>query len=245
LSQSGRIQGREDADIETASDGYAGRFAGQVGRFFLETQARITLDLIQDWAGGRVLEVGGGHAQLTPALVAGGYRVVVQGSDPVCRARLERSLEPAGYGFVTSDLLSLPFEDRSFEVVTAFRLLPHVGRWPELIAEMCRVAARAVVVDYPDLASFNLFSSGLFKAKKAVEGNTRPYQCFWGRRIIGQFARHGFGQASLRPQFLWPMVVHRALNLAPLSRLVEALGRGSGLTRLLGSPVILRVVRSG
>jgi len=36
------------------------------------------------------------------------------------------------------------------------------------------------------------------------------------------------------------MALHRALGVAPLSRLTEALAGGLGLTRLLGSPVILR-----
>jgi hypothetical protein len=36
-------------DVETSSEGYAGRFAGGVGAWFLEAQARITLALLAPW----------------------------------------------------------------------------------------------------------------------------------------------------------------------------------------------------
>ena len=38
------------ADVETASEGYARRFAGPVGAWFLEIQARLTLELLAPWA---------------------------------------------------------------------------------------------------------------------------------------------------------------------------------------------------
>ena len=65
----------EDADVETSSDDYARRFAGAVGAFFLEIQARTTLDLLQPWPGSRVLDVGGGHGQVTGPLIEAGHPV--------------------------------------------------------------------------------------------------------------------------------------------------------------------------
>lgn len=38
----------EAADIETSSDDYARRFSGGVGRWFLETQTRLTLKLLRE-----------------------------------------------------------------------------------------------------------------------------------------------------------------------------------------------------
>ena len=35
---------REDADVESSSELYARRFAGPVGQWFLELQARLTLE---------------------------------------------------------------------------------------------------------------------------------------------------------------------------------------------------------
>ena len=54
---------REDADVETSSEGYARRFAGPVGRFFLERQAAATLDLLRPFPGASVLDVGAGTAR--------------------------------------------------------------------------------------------------------------------------------------------------------------------------------------
>lgn len=237
--------GRETPDIETSSEGYARRFAGPVGAWFLERQAHDTLELLAPWPAARVLEVGGGHAQLAPALARHGYKVTVAGSSPECRRRLLKALPAGDCPFVASDLLALPFADQSFDVVVAVRLLAHVRHWPRLLREMCRVARRAVLVDYPDLASFNLVSERLFKAKKAVEKNTRPFQCFRAPDLLHALESLGFGQAMARPQFFWPMALHRGLGRAGLSRGLEGLARGLGLTGVLGSPVILRVDRQG
>jgi 2-polyprenyl-3-methyl-5-hydroxy-6-metoxy-1,4-benzoquinol methylase len=235
--------GTETADLETASEGYARRFAGPVGEHFLAVQARATLALLAPLAGGSVLDVGGGHAQLAVPLVAAGFRVTVAGSSEGCRARLDRLLPHGAFDFRAADLLALPFPDRSFDAVLAFRLLPHVESWRELLAELCRVARQAVIVDYPDRRSWNLFAGALFGAKRRVEGNTRPYRCFTRREVIATLACSGFGRPVLSPQFFLPMVVHRALGRAGLSRALERVSGALGLTRAFGSPIVLRAVR--
>ena len=239
--------GLETADVETSSEGYARRFVGEVGEHFLAVQARATLDLLAPWPGGTVLDVGGGHGQLAAPLAAAGYRVTVAGSSEICRERLDRLLPPGAFDFRAADLLALPFPDRAFDFVLAFRLLPHAERWRELLQEMCRLARRAVLVDYPDLRSCNLLTGALggwlFGAKKRVEGNTRPYRCFTRREVLAELARHGFGRPVLRPQFFVPMVVHRAMGRAGVSRAVEGTSRALGLTRAFGSPIILRAER--
>lgn len=237
----------EAADVETSSEGYASRFAGPVGDHFLGIQKQAALRLLASWPGARVLDVGGGHAQLAPPLVEKGYRVTVTGSDPVCRERLDRALPAGGFEFRTCDFLDLPFPDRSFDVVLAFRLLAHVERWRELLAELCRVADRAVIVDFSDTRSFNALYGPLFQWKKKIEGNTRTFITFRPGEVEAELARHGFGRTAQIRQFFVPMVVHRALGKALASavpsRFLERVSSGLGLTRMLGSPVILRVER--
>lgn len=233
----------ETADIETASDDYAARFAGQAGAFFLERQTSITLDLLRDLPGATVLDVGGGHAQLAEPLVRQGFRVTVTGSDPVCRVRLDRLLPADSFVYQTCDSLALPFADRSFEVVMAFRLLPHADRWRQLLTEMCRVARRCVVVDYPDRRSSNVLYQLLFAAKKKMEGNTRTFTLFSRHEIAGELAQHGFANPIFRPEFFLPMVVHRKLGKRGLSALLEGGSRLCGLNRLFGSPIIVRADR--
>ncbi|MGW8195196.1 MAG: class I SAM-dependent methyltransferase, partial [Desulforhopalus sp.] len=122
----------ETADIETASSDYAARFKGPAGEFFLARQTEITLGLLGDLPGARVLDVGGGHAQVAEPLVSDGFQVTVTGSDERCRSRLDRYIRSGNFAYQTCDSLALPFEDRSFDVVMTFRLLPHVVRWKEL-----------------------------------------------------------------------------------------------------------------
>jgi SAM-dependent methyltransferase len=233
----------EDADIETSSEGYARRFSGEVGRYFLEVQTEITLEMLAPFPGARVLDVGGGHGQIALPLVEHGFEVAVAGSGEVCRERLDHLLPRGSFEFRACDLLDLPFEDRSFDVVTAFRLIVHVTRWRELVGELCRVARQAVILDYSDVRSFNVFYGALFPWKKALEGNTRTFLRFRPGEVATELARHGFVRTAARRQFFLPMVVHRVLGRAGVSRALE---RGSGLlglTRALGSPVILRAER--
>lgn len=234
----------ETADIETSSEDYAKRFAGGVGSFFLDVQTAMTLDLLKPWPKATILDIGGGHAQLAVPLVHRGFDVTVAGSSEECRNRLDRLMEPGSFRFQQCNILSLPFEDKSFDIVVAFRLLPHVSQWQNLLAEMCRVSRKAVLVDYPDVLSFNIVSEHLFHAKKAIEGNTRPFTCFRREEITTEFVKHGFTQPVLRPELFVPMALHRAINRVTISKALEYFSRVTGMTYLFGSPVILRVTSS-
>lgn len=236
---------REDADVETSSEGYARRFAGPVGRFFLERQAEATLALLRPFPGASVLDVGGGHGQVTGPLVDAGYDVTVLGSDASCEARVRGWTGPGRARFVASDLLAPSLPERSFDVVLSYRLLPHVARWPELVAALCRLARRAVVVDYPTRRSVNAVADLLFGLKKGVEGNTRPFTVFSDAEVEQAFGAHDFAPTGRRPQFFFPMALHRGLGSAGLARSLEGAASALGLTRALGSPVILRLERRG
>ena len=236
---------REDADVETSSAGYAERFRGPVGAWFLDVQARTTLELLRPWPRARVLDVGGGHGQLTGPLVDAGHEVTVYASDPACRERVLSYVDGGRARFESGDLLHAPFPDRSFDVVLSFRLLPHVAAWPALVAELCRLAARAIVVDYPTRRSVNAMAGPLFEAKKNVEGNTRPFAVFRDSDVADAFGAAGFRVTARRPQFFLPMALHRAHGRGGLARALESVPRLTGLTRALGSPVILRLERHG
>lgn len=230
----------ETADVETASDDYASRFAGPVGGYFLDVQAQLTLDLLRDLPGASVLDVGGGHGQLTMPLAEKGYKITVTGSADSCRARLDTYCEKGSFTYLTCDSLNLPFEDNHFDVVMAFRLLPHAERWQELIKEMCRVADKAVIFDYPDRRSANILYDLLFDLKKNMEGNTRTYTLFSRKEISNELILNNFDLPLLKPEFFMPMVIHRKLKSPVTSRFVEAVFRLTGLTKLFGSPIIVR-----
>jgi SAM-dependent methyltransferase len=234
----------EDADVGTSSEDYARRFTGGVGRWFVTIQTRSTLGLLRGLpAGASILDVGGGHAQIAPPLIEAGYEVTVVGSDPICAARLEPWIAQGRCRFEAVDLRALPYPDRSFDAVVCLRLLPHSVAWSHLIAELCRVARRSVVLDYPSFRSANILSAQLFDLKRNIELNTRRFMIFTPRQINAAFRVHDFAVREERPQFLLPMVLHRWTNRATFSKVAEMPGRLLGLTRWFGSPVLIRADR--
>jgi hypothetical protein len=240
----GTGQLQEDADLETSSEDYARRFAGPVGRWFLEVQARSTMELLRGLPpGSRILDVGGGHAQIAPTLVDAGHTVTIVGSSEACGAHLEARMPGAGYRFEVGDLRALPYPDRSFAAVTCFRLLPHSVDWRHLMGELCRVAQLTVVADYPSTRSVNQFANQFFSFKRKVERNTRPFELFNPHEIHDEFLRHDFEARAERPQFLLPMVLYRMAGSRRLARIAERPGRWLGLTRYFGSPVVVRADR--
>ncbi|HVO13053.1 MAG TPA: class I SAM-dependent methyltransferase [Vicinamibacteria bacterium] len=208
-------------------------------------QAAATLELLWPFAGARVLDVGGGHGQTTGALVAAGFEVTVLGSDSACEARVRAWTASSRARFLRADLLAPGLPDRSFDVVLCYRLLPHVRRWPALVATLCRLARAAVIVDYPSRRSVNAAADLLFGFKRRVEKDTRPFTVFSDDELEAAFAGHGFRTTGRRPQFFFPMALHRATRAAPLARLLEGGAKAAGLTRRFGSPVILRLERRG
>ena len=235
----------ENADVETSSDGYARRFAGPVGEFFLDVQARSTLELLAPWRGGTVLDVGGGHGQLTGPLVGAGFDVTVYGSEAVCGERIRPFTEASKARFCHGGLLAMPFGDRSFDVVVSYRLLPHVERWKHLVAEMTRVARAVVLVDYPTKRSVNAVADAFFTLKKGIEKNTRPFTVFRDEDVTRAFSVNGWSPTARRPQFFFPMALHRGLGSRRISSALERAASTLGLVRLLGSPVLLRLERRG
>jgi SAM-dependent methyltransferase len=236
---------REDADVETSSEEYAQRFSGGVGAFFLDTQSKATLDLLRGWPRAKVLDVGGGHGQVTGPLVDGGWDVTILGSAEVCRERVRTWVDAGRARFQAGDLVKLPFADDSFDIALSYRLLPHVVEWPRLIAELSRVARSAVLVDYPTVRSVNALSGLFFGVKKGIEKDTRPFRVFKDGEIVDAFAAQGFRPTARRPQFFLPMALHRAIGMAPFARALEGAAAGVGATRLLGSPVLLRLEPRG
>jgi ubiquinone/menaquinone biosynthesis C-methylase UbiE len=188
--------------------------------------------------------VGGGHGQLVDTLAALGWKVTVLGSDDECGRNLRELHGKRDCQFVCGDLLRMPFEDAQFDLVVSVRLLSHTDAWQVLMRELCRVARRAVVIDYPSVTGLNALTPLLFGMKKALEGNTRTYTSFSRAEIAAALSATPFGVTREIKQFFLPMVLHRAMRAAPPVRWAEGIARGVGLTALFGSPVILRADRA-
>lgn len=230
-------------DVETSGPDYAARFRGAAGRYLLDVQTRTVATALRGLRPGTLLELGGGHGQLVDALSAWGWDVTVHGSDAACEANLRQLHERRSGRFLLGDLAALPVADRSFDVVLSVRLLSHAADWRGLVGQMCRIARRAVVFDYPSTGALNALTPLLFRVKRSLEGNTRTYASFARADVRSVCAMHGFAESCVVKQFVLPMVVHRLGHANAVLRGVESAARATGLTALAGSPVIYRADR--
>lgn len=231
--------GREMPDIHSSTEAYARRFAGSVGKYFLDIQADQAMSLISSCQSGRILDVGGGHGQLLPYLLDKGYDVTVLGSDSSCFSGLIDSRSTGRCRCVAGDIMNPPFSDDSFDVVIAFRMLAHIYNWHEFIHNLCRVACKLVMVDFPTILSMNAVTPLFFSLKRKVEGNTRPYQLYSHKQISSCFCDAGMTRINSMAQFFWPMALHRSIGCPRLSQIMEYVPRVIRLTQWFGSPVIL------
>jgi len=234
----------ETADIETSSDSYALRFSGKTGKWMLNIQERITLNFIRNEQKLTVLDVGGGHGQIALPLCESGHNVTVLGSSATCSNRISSVINSKKCRFITGNVIELPFPDKSFDLVTCFRLLTHCRQWKKLISELCRTARKFVILDYPTSQSVNRIAPAFFGVKKKIEGDTRHWSLFKHSEVESEFSIHKFKKTGMKKQFFFPMALHRAMKCSQISILMEAMARGTGLTSIWGSPVIIKMERS-
>ncbi|MCE9616347.1 MAG: class I SAM-dependent methyltransferase [Lentisphaerae bacterium] len=237
------VREQDAPDISTASEDYATRFAGTTGAWFLKVQEQAVMRMLDPDRGITILDVGGGHIQLAEPMRRAGYAMTLHGSAETCRARASAHALTRDCPFIVSPALQLPVAARAFHTVVSVRMLAHVAAWEALIAEYCRVADRAIIVDYPNAGGLNRIAPALFGAKQRIERNTRHWQAFEPGQVEAAFARHGFDVVASYRQFFMPMVLYRAMRCQPLAALVEGGCRLAGLTRAFGSPVVLKLER--
>ncbi len=235
--------GAPDADLDPSGDRYAARFAGPAGEYLLTRQTEALQGFLHDLPGASILDVGGGHGQSARPLLAAGHPVTVVSSSRAAWGQVADLDHPLLQRHV-GPLLRLPFDDQSFDVVLALRMMAHVGEWQTLLAEMTRVARRAVIVDFPLPGGANRAKPLLLWAKKRAEGNTRDYATMARRDVHACLGGHGFGVAGEVGQFVLPMVLHRMLKAPRVSHGCEAALRAIGLDRRFGTPVVLRADRA-
>jgi ubiquinone/menaquinone biosynthesis C-methylase UbiE len=150
---------------------------------------------------------------------------------------------PGRLRFVASSLWSLPFPDGAFDAAIGVRLLAHVERFEALLAEMARVSRRCVIVDFAPQISSNFFEPLLFRLKRRVEGDTRPFFCYRTAQLRSPLTAAGFGSFRIEKQFFLPMVVHRRMARRNLSEMLERTAGTVGLTALLGAPALIAAER--
>jgi len=231
---------RTGPDVAASSDAYARRFSGSVGIWMLDVQTRTLDEFLSGWEGCSILDVGGGHAQVTPHLLARGFEVTTLVSSSEVVERLQR-LSDGRCECMVGDVEELALPERSFDVVVALRMMAHVSDWRRFLASLARVARKGVIVDYPIAGGVNAFLPLLFRVKQSIEGDTRPYTCMHRRDVAAVLAAEGLAVDRHVGEFVVPMGLHRLMRTKTVSRALEGVLRPVAPT--LGNPVLLRASR--
>jgi len=234
------------------------RFGGPIGSLIAQDQARILLRAFNT-AGPcdpihpshpthsssptdptrTVLDVGTGTGRAALLLARNGARVTgVDASDAMlAEARRRAAVDGIQVAFQKGDAHALEFPDRSFDVVISLRVLMHTPDWRGCVAELCRVADQAVVIDYPSAFSVAVVEAAGRRAAQMLGVRTESYRVFRPRTVANALVRHGFRVRSVHRQFVLPIAMHKSIGSLPFTMAIEGAFSRVGLLRLLGSPI--------
>ena len=229
------------ADPETARTFDAERFGGPIGDLVASTQASVLADLIGTIRHRVILDVGTGTGRAALLLARSGADVtaVDASSEMLAVARRRAADEGLPIQFLIGDAHALDFPDRSFDVAVSLRVILHTPQWRQCVAELCRVAERLVIVDYPSAHGIAAIQSASRRLAAAAGFKTEPYRVFTDRTIADAFARNGFRIRSVHRQFVLPIAFHKAIGSRRFTVASEALLDRIGCLGFLGSPVTL------
>lgn len=229
------------ADPTTAETFDARRFGGPIGEIVAATQARVLLDMVGEVRGHTVLDVGTGTGRAALLLAAAGARVTgVDASDEMLAiARQRAATAGVELPFIVGDGHGLDFDDRGFETVVSLRVLMHTPDWRRFVAELCRVADRQIVIDFPSLSSAAALESAARRLRHALGARTEPYRVFTRALVVREFLSHGFAARAVHRQFVLPIALHKAIGSPRVTESIERLFARAGLLRILGSPVTI------
>ena len=218
------------------------RFSGPIGELIARSQARVLANMVGRIKDRNVLDVGTGTGRAAFILALGGARVTaVDASEEMLAIARQRAAEQllTTIKFQRGDAHHLDFADRSFDAVVSFRMLMHTPEWQRCVSELCRVAARLVIVDYPSATSVALFESLARRAMHGAGMKTEPYRVFTRGMIADAFDRNGFRIRSVHRQFVLPIALHKAIGSRKFTLWSERLLDHAGLLKPFGSPVTL------
>ena len=229
------------ADTETAEHFDDSRFGGQVGQLIFEMQERVLLDFLGDPHPVTALDVGTGTGRAAFAIAKCGMRVT--GAD-ASRGMLKVAGTNAAknnlaVAFLSGDAHALPFANHSFDLVVSLRMLMHTPDWRRCIGEMCRVARRRVIFDYPPLISFAALQTGARHVAQLAGRRVETYHVIRTGAVRSVLHANGFEIVKMNRQFVLPIAFHKLIGSARFTSNTERTLAAIGLLRLMGSPVTI------
>jgi SAM-dependent methyltransferase len=229
------------ADPEMARSFDERRFGGPIGDLLAREQGRVLVDFAGAVRGRPVLDVGTGTGRAALLLARQGALVtgVDASEEMLAVARTRAESEGLEVSFRTGDVHGLDFPARAFDLVVCLRVLMHSPRWHRSVEELCRVADRLVILDYPSARSFALLQSLGRRVLAALGSRREAYGVFSDSEIADALARCGFRVKAVHRQFVLPIALHKAIGSRPFTQRAEAILDRLGLLERCGSPVTI------
>jgi len=217
------------------------RFGGPIGEYVAATQARVLANMVGRIQDREVLDVGTGTGRAALLMARGGARVTaVDASEQMLDAARRRAADNGVHiQFEHGDAHSLPFRDRQFDVAICLRVLMHAPDWRQCLAELCRVAERIVIFDYPSAASVAALESATRRAVHALGARTEAYRVLSDRAIRRELDRSGYRVRSVHRQFVLPIAFHKLIGSRRFTSWIEQGLDRIGLLQRFGSPVTI------
>ena len=227
------------ADPAMARSFESRRFGGPIGEHVAGTQARVLANMVGRIQDRSIIDVGTGSGRAAILMARGGARVTaVDASEQMLEvARTRAAEERLKIRFVRGDAHALQFDNREFDVAICLRVLMHAPDWRRCLGELCRVAERLVIFDYPAAMSAALLESVSRRVVHTLGARTEAYRVFSDRAIRQALAKSHFRVRSIHRQFVMPIQFHRAIGSRKFTIWSEDLLERVGLLKQLGSPV--------
>lgn len=226
------------------------RFSGPIGEYLLETQEALLMEAFRplaaagsdgSLAGATLLDVGTGTGRAAIGLARAGAAVegVDASSEMLDVARERARAAGVAVTFDVGDAHALPFPAGHFDGAVSLRVLMHTPDWSRCVGELCRVARRRVVVDFPSLSSLAAIESAVRHLRDAAGRPVEAYRVMSERSVVATFEAHGYRVVRVHRQFVLPIALHKAIGSLAFTRGVERLLAAVGLLWLAGSPVTM------
>jgi ubiquinone/menaquinone biosynthesis C-methylase UbiE len=154
-----------------------------------------------------VLDVGCGEGVVTERLANGLAPAKVLGLDAdEDHLKAEwKSRSAPNLSFTTGSAYDLPFEDGSFDLVCCIEVLEHLERPRDALAEMSRVAGRALLLSVPNEPGWRISHLLAGRNVRAL-GNTPGHINHWSKRAFAELVSD-FASPDATAVFPWTLVV--------------------------------------
>lgn len=171
--------------------------------------ARIT-KIVTDLHPATLLDAGCGEGFVDDIFLKAMPTLEITGFDVLeDSVKLAQIRNPRGK-FSVGDIYNIDAADNSFDVVCCFEVMEHLHEPDRALAEMARVARRAVVLSVPHEPFFCLANAARGKnLDQTPKGSDPDHRNFWSREKFGRFVERELDVELLTGSMPWTICVGR------------------------------------